>query len=396
VSDHGRAHAPLSPSSAERWISCPASVRLIETLGRSDDGGSEWAEEGTRAHTLCEIEASREFGLTSREEYTAFKAAWLRAAEAHGDDVEEMERHAKAYVSLLRDIEADMDGPVTVRLELRVRTGIPNCWGTADAVLIGLSKIAIVDFKYGQGVVVQAEENPQTMLYGVGALELVDLLGTIEDVDMWIHQPRVGGTSRFSMTAEDLRAWRDFEALPSARESAEPDAHFGPSESACRWCPAAGICKVRAQHIVQRDFGSADVMDEEDLATAFLSLAEIRDWCNAVEAEALRQAYTEKKHLPGLKVVLSGGKRSMPKPVDVIDRLVEAGYERDKVARETVQTLTVLDRLVGGKARLSELLGDLLVKSKGSPALVSESDPRDAVDKMAEAQEDFRDPVPEE
>jgi hypothetical protein len=390
VSDHGRAHALLSPSSAERWLACPASVRMVESLDRTDDGGSEWAAEGTRAHTLCEIEASYLFGLTNKEQHDAFKAAWLKVAAEHGDDVEEMERHARTYLNLLQDIAGGMDGPVTMRFEIRVRTGVPGCWGTADAALVSATRVAIVDYKYGQGVVVRAEENPQLMLYSVGVLELMDLLGTIETVDMWICQPRVGEISRYSMSAEDLRAWRDFDVLPVARETKSPDAHFGPSESACRWCPAAGVCKVRATQIVQRDFGNPDLMDEDDLAVAFRSLSEIRDWCNAVEAEALRQAYNEKRHLPGLKVVLSGGKRSMPDEKAVIDRLVEAGYDREKVSREKAETLSVLERLVG-RERLPALLGGLLVKGKGSPSLVDEADPRPAVDKLTEARQDFRD-----
>jgi hypothetical protein len=361
---------------------------MVESMDRTDDGGSEWAAEGTRAHTLAEIEASYAFDLTTKKERDSFKAAWLDSALAHGDDIEEMERHARAYVSLLQDIASGMDGTVTVRLELRVKTGVPGCWGTADAVLTARDRIAVVDYKYGQGVVVRAEANPQLMLYSVGALELMDLLGTIETVDMWIHQPRVGGMSHYSMSAEDLRAWRDLDVLPAARESAEPDAHFGPSEEACRWCPAAGACKARATWITQRDFGNPDLMDEDDLSAAFRSLGEIRNWCNAVEAEALHQAYSEQKNLPGLKVVMSGGKRSIPDPHAAIEALTAAGYKHEQVARVGIETLGTLERLVGRKA-LPELLGPLLVKGSGKPALVSEDDSRPAVSPVTEAAKDF-------
>lgn len=388
MSDHGRAHAVLSPSSAERWLSCPASIRMVDSLDRSDDGGSEWAEEGTRAHTLAEIEASYAFGLTTKEQHDTFKASWLVTALAHGDDVEEMERHARSYVNLLQDIASGMEGTVTVRLELRVKTGVPGCWGTADAVLVSATRIAIVDYKYGQGIVVRAEENPQLMLYSVGALELMDLLGSIETVDMWICQPRAGGQSHYSMSAEDLRAWRDFDVLPVAQESKSPEAHFGPSEDACRWCPAAGICKARATWVAQRDFGNPDLMEEEDLAIAFRSLPEIRDWCNAVEAEALHQAFSEGKTLPGLKVVLSGGKRSIPDPVAAIEVLTAAGYKVEQVARMGIETLSSLERLVG-RRELPELLGDLLVKSTGRPSLVAESDARPAISPTTEAAKDF-------
>jgi len=390
VSDHGRAHATLSPSSAERWLVCPASLRMIASLDRVDDGGSEYAAEGTRAHDLAEIEAAYVFDLTSKPQYRAFKAAWLKRAEEHGDDVEEMERHVQTYVYMLQDVAADLaeDGHVSVRLEERVQTGVPGCWGTADAVLLTPRRLHTVDFKYGRGVRVEAEGNPQLRLYAVGALELLDLLGTVEEVGMSICQPRTGGMSHDRMSAVDLYRWRDEVVMPAARATQHPDALFGPSEEACRWCPAAGVCGPRKAHIVDREFGNPNLLAEEDLAGAVLMLSEIRDWCNAVEAEALKQAYSEGKTLPGLKVVLSGGKRSIPDQEKAIETLVGAGYDRSQVARESVQTLSALERLVG-KRNLPELLGPLLVKSDGKPALVPVDDPRQEVTKLAEAQDEF-------
>jgi hypothetical protein len=389
VSDHGRAHALLSPSSAERWIPCPASVRMIESLDRADDGGSAYAEEGTRAHTLAEMRAAIAFGLIDQGEHDRRYASWLATAEVHGDDVEEMEGHVATYVSYLQDLAAGMEGPVTVRLEMRVQTGVPGCWGTADAALMSPTRIVVVDFKYGQGVVVRVEGNPQLKLYGVGVLELLDLLGTIETVDVAVCQPRAGGTSLYSMSAKDLRHWRDTDVMDAARETQSPDARFGPGEDSCRWCPAAGICRPRMAYVTQRDFGNPDVMDEDELAQAVKSIPKIRDWCNAVEKEGLFQAYSEGKALPGLKVVMSGGKRSVTDPEAAVERLVEAGFKEEQVARKNVQTLGVLEKVVG-KQRLPEVLGDLLRKGDGSPSLVDESDPRDAISPLTEAGKDFQ------
>jgi hypothetical protein len=389
MSDHGRAHAVLSPSSADRWLTCPGSIQLVESLGRGDDGGSEYAEEGTRCHTLAEIEAAYAFGLTNKEQYDTFRAAWLQTALAHGDDIEEMERHVQTYVSLLQDIAADLEGPVTVRLELRVQTGVPDCWGTADAALITPRKIVAVDYKYGQGVLVLAEQNPQLMLYSVGVLEALDVLGTVEDVDMWICQPRAGGSSRFSMSAVDLLAWRDGTVMAAARETRALDPRLVPSEKGCRWCPAAGACAVRAKHVAHRDFGHPDLLTEDELADAVRRLAEIRSWCNDVEAEALSQAYSEGKHLPGLKVVLSGGRRAITDQEAAIARLMSEGYTETQVSRKTARPLGELERLVG-KQRLPEVLGDLLQKSEGKPSLVSEDDDRPAINSLTAASNDFQ------
>jgi hypothetical protein len=263
-------------------------------------------------------------------------------------------------------------------------------------VVVSPVKIVIVDFKYGQGVVVVAESNPQLMLYGLGALEVFgDVLGVTQDVDMWICQPRVSnGTTKFEVTAADLRAWREDEVLPLARETQHPDARFGPSEAACRWCPAAGVCVPRMTHVVQRDFGNPDVMDASELAAAFRRLGEIRDWCNAVEAEALKQAYSEGTPLPGLKVVMSGGKRSITDVDTAVERLVEAGYSKEAVTRLQMQTLSALEKLVGNTT-LPEVLGDVLLRSPGRPALVDEDDGREAVTALTQAAEDFQEALEE-
>lgn len=389
MSDHGRAHAHLSPSSAERWLACPGSVRLVDSLDRTDDGGSTFAAEGTRAHTLAYLEASRAFDLMGERDYLAHKAEWLRQAGAHGDDVEEMEDGAREYVTVLQDIASDLPG-ATVVLERRVDPAVPGCWGTADAIVYGTRRIVVVDYKYGQGVVVEVERNPQAMLYGLGALELMDLLGTIEDVDLVIVQPRAGGVSRWSLTAESLRAWREEDVLPIAAETSMPEARIVPGYSQCRWCPASGICATRADWITRRDFGDPALLDADGLADAAKSLTEVRDWCNAVEKEALFQIYQNEARLPGLKVVMSGGKRSITDKARAIDLLVEAGYDRSKVAREDTQTLGALEKLVG-PARLAEVLGDLLKKGSGSPSLAPESDPREAITSASQAVEDFED-----
>jgi hypothetical protein len=389
MSDHGKKHATLSPSSAERWIECPATVRLTASLDRGDDGSSEYAEEGTRAHTLAEMEAALFFGLITQKDHRVRRTAWLKTAEQHGDDVEEMERHVRVYVSLLSDIMAGMEAGTTIYLERRLQTGVPGCWGTGDAVLVSPDVIRIVDFKYGQGVSVYAEDNPQLRLYGLGALEMFDgVLGDAETVGMTICQPRTGSITHEFMDANDLRDWREKVVLPAARETQHPDARFGPSETACRWCPAAGVCKPRMQHIAERDFGNPNLLDPAGLADAFRSLSEIRDWCAAVEKEALFQAYSESVPLPGLKIILAGGKRSIPDPHSAIEVLVAAGFKREQVSRESMKTLGDLERLVG-KNRLPEVLGDLLVKGRGNPALVNENDPRPAIDLISEAAAEF-------
>lgn len=399
--DHGeRQHADLSPSSSDRWITCPGSVRLIAAMDRVEDSGSPWAAEGTRAHELAEVRAAEYFGLWPAEEVQAHLARWRLRQEAHpDDDVDEMERHATSYVSLLADIQADLPRGATLHLEMRLHTGVPGCWGTGDATFVSPEVIRVVDYKYGQGVAVVAQGNSQLRLYGLGALETFDgVLGDAETIGMTIHQPRVGSTTHEFMTAADLRRWRDDVALPAARETSHPDARIVPSDKGCRFCPVAGACAVRARHVLVRDFGTPDLLDPEGLADAWRSLESIRAWCNAVEAEALRQTYREGVTLPGLKVVMSGGRRGIPDPAAAIKALQRAGFPKEKILRpsvEALRTLKDLERVVGGPDALARALGDLLVRSPGSPAITDEGDSREAVTSLGEARKDFETPVSE-
>ena len=186
-------HAVLSPSAAHRWLRCPASVLASAGIDRP----SPYAEEGTLAHLAAELAAADAFGIGP---------AWT--GEGSGFDADMLEA-AQAYASALAAMAADM-GPLTqIRLEQQVDTGVPECWGTADAVLVSLNVLHVVDFKYGKGVIVSAEDNPQLMLYAVGALDAYDLLSTVTEVRMTIFQPRVDNISTVTMTADDLRAWRD-------------------------------------------------------------------------------------------------------------------------------------------------------------------------------------------
>lgn len=387
-------HARLSPSSAERWLTCGGSIRLIDTLDRGDSNESTYAQEGTRAHTLAEIEASYHFGLSTAEQHRAFKAGWLTSAQQHGDDIEEMQDCVRQYVDLLDDIKREQPGS-TIRLELRLQPSVPQCWGTGDAVIASPDKISIIDFKYGRGVPVSVDNNPQLRLYGLGALEMFGgVLGDVGYVEMVICQPRLNNISRETLPVRKLLKWRDEVAIPAALEALSDDAPFHPSLEACRWCPAAGICKARSNIMLSRDFGSPDALSPDELADAWLKLAEIRDWCNAVEAEALSQAYSEGQRLPGLKVVLSGGRRVITDTDAAINLLAEAGYEPEQVSKSSLRTLADLEKLVG-KGRLPEVLGDLLVRTPGKPALVLESDSRPAIDSISTARQEFSDETEE-
>lgn len=405
-----KAHAVLSPSSADRWISCPASVGLVQQLDQREEESS-YAREGTLAHGLAEIVASAKFGLVSEEQRFADFKAWEKEFHAEKYETgtyEEMYRHAVEYSELLADRMAAFDGPVQLYLEQRMDSGVEGCWGTSDAVLVGETRIEIVDFKYGKGVPVSAEDNFQLRLYGAGALATFgDVLGDTEQIAMTVHQPRLDSVSTEELTAEELRNWIDTVAKPASAEALHGEApKFGPSLSACRWCPLAGVCKERIASEVGEVFGdildpevspeikpegsmdSPEILTPEEMAQILPKLPAIRSWLEAFEAAALETAYAKGIKIPGWKVVKSGGRRSISEPAKAIELLVQAGFQKSKIADTKPKALGALEKVVG-KNELPEILGNLLKKSEGRESLVPESDQREAITSVSEAGVEF-------
>lgn len=396
-------HARLSPSAAKRWISCPASVRLAAAVPPEPD--SPYAAEGTAAHALGERKAATE--LLDAPEAGGLPAGLEDAARDAGWDLDEMHEHTDTYVELLRERLSAVPHSVLM-LERRVTTGLPMCWGTSDAVIVSPEHVEIVDLKYGAGVPVSAYENPQLMLYGVGALDTFgDVLGTTQRVVMTVFQPRAGDgePSSFVMDADELRAWRD-SLVPVAQEALAGSDRFGPSEDACRWCPVKGTCRARHDWSIRQDFtAQPDLLTPEELGEILHDLPGIRAWVRDVEAAALAQAHDTGTEIPGWKVVLSGGVRKVLDVDAALERFEAAGLAREVVTKPPVVELLGLGDLErqlkalpkikpegATRARapkLEDVLGDLVTKTDGKPSLVPADDPRPAHDRDAAAAREF-------
>lgn len=402
------AHARLSPSSSERWISCPASVQLEATLPAGWNEDSPYAREGTLAHELGEIEASHHFDLITRAQYLRARRAWRKKfnAEKYEEGTyEEMQAYIKDYVSLIERELARFPGS-QLMLEQKMDSGIPESWGTSDAVIFGPNHVQIIDLKYGAGVAVSAVGNTQLRIYGLGALlKYGDILGDTELVIMTIFQPRMEvQVSSDEMSAEDLRKWRDEVAIPAANTALhDPDAPFGPTEKACRWCPFKGTCVARTRAALEEDFGEPFVdepeqipvnpalMTPEQLAQVLPRIPAIAAWCKSVEEAALEMAYTKGVKIPGWKPVKSGGKRSITNHEEAVKRLVAAGFEQDEVAHmePKAKAIGVLEKLVG-KDKLPEILGpEILKKGDGKVSLVREENTHKEISLVTEAISDF-------
>lgn len=390
-------HARLSPSAAERWIQCPASIRMEGEVPPEEE--SSYAREGTLAHSLGELKASLAFGKITKNQYSQHRSDVINdLSEFLGqpwdssvvvEALAEMDRHTDAYVDLVKE-RAALYPHTQVMFEERLPTGIPSCWGTSDTVLVSPQHVEIIDFKYGQGVAVEAEGNPQLRLYGLGALEKYgDMLGETEIVRITVHQPRLDHVLTEEITPAKLRGWRD-SIIPIAEEALGDDAHFGPSETACRWCPASGRCRAQLEQVFSDDFDAEpDALSPEEMAETYSHLPRIREWLKAFEKAALTMAYSENTPIPGYKVVVSGGQRKISDPEAALNALTtDYGYDFNDVGKTSIRGIGELEKLLG-KDKFTELLQPFLTRTQGKPSLVPESDKRQSINPNLEASKAF-------
>lgn len=372
-------HALLSPSSAHRWLNCTPSARLEE---KEADKESSYALEGTLAHAICARKLKEYLGLAADEE----REEIARLAAAYYTD--EMEELTDAYVSIVKSkLDAARavtpDARLLVEVRLNFHPYVPESFGTADAVVIADGRMEVIDFKYGKGVRVSAFENPQMMIYGLGALDAYSAEYYIRSVRMTIVQPRLENLSEWETDAEELVKWGVGTLAPAARLAFRGEGAQHPGDW-CRFCKVKSRCRV----LFELGKGSAEsearLLSDRELSEEVLPLLPaIKSWVSDVEDYALSRALGGVK-LPGWKVVEGRSIRRISDTEGAASVLRAAGLSAEDVYRpRELRTLTELERKLG-KKRFSELLGPLVEKPKGKPTLAADDDPRPAIDPVAD------------
>ena len=369
-----KGHAILSASSSERWLNCPPSARLCEAY---EDKGSDYAAEGTDAHALCEFRLKQALGIQAESPIEAL--AWYS---------EEMEDCAAGYaayvVELLESAKQTCSDPV-VLIEQRVDFSrwVQDGFGTADCILIADGTLNICDYKHGKGVEVSAEQNPQMMLYALGALEIFDGIYDIDTVSMTIYQPRKSNISVYEMAKDELLEWADTELKQKAQLAYEGQGDFHCGEW-CRFCKAKAECRERAEanlDLTRYDFQTPALLNDEEIADILGKVDALTAWAFDVKEYALQQAVSG-KDWTGWKLVEGRSNRRYTDEAAVTQAVTNAGF--DPYERK-VLGITAMQKLLG-KTRFEELLAPYIEKPQGKPTLVPESDKRPA---MNTAKNDF-------
>jgi len=251
--------------------------------------------------------------------------------------------------------------------------------------------LEIVDLKFGKGVPVSAEDNPQMRLYGLGALNQYDCLYDIRTVAMTIMQPRLDSVSTEELAADVLVAWGDEDVKPRAQLAYKGEGEPVAGDH-CRFCKVKAVCRARAElnlEMAKYDFQDPPLLSHDEIADILFKAEELRAWASDVQAYALDQAENHGVKFPGWKLVEGRSNRKYLDEEKVAETLTAAGYEEDRLFIKSLLGITAMEKFIG-KKKFAELLKELVVKPAGKPTLVPESDKRPEINSAAAAAEDFK------
>lgn len=371
-------HALLSASSSKRWLNCTPSARLEEQFGREDAGP--YAEEGTAAHALAEHKVKKCLRKRSKRPVSDYQC-------------DEMEECTDGYASYVMEqvelAKQDCKDPVVlIEQRLDYSAYVPEGFGTGDLLIVADKTLIVIDLKYGKGVAVDAEWNPQMMLYGLGALELFDAIYDIDTVRMTIYQPRLESVSTWEILVSDLMEWVETELKPKAQLAlhGEGEFHCG---SWCRFCKAKNTCRARAEEylrLAQMEFKPPALLSDEEIAEVLKVADELARWSADVYAFATNEAITHGKKWTGFKLVEGRSSRKYTDEEEVAEAAKAAGYT--DIYKKSLVGITDMEKLMG-KKKFAEVLGKLVYKPQGKITLVTESDKRQEI-QTATAEADFK------
>lgn len=425
-------HALLSPSSAYTWIECAASTAA--QIGQPDES-SEYADEGTAAHELAKwclesvLDAESFLGtvipvgtVTRRDEETGETITEPRRTF---EVDEEMAAYVQLYVDGVRErVEAlrlagaEVTLLVEQRLSIEHITGERGAKGTSDCVIIavwpdGRAEIEVRDLKYGRGVAVSAERNPQAMIYADAAHEEHSAFYDFDRINIVIHQPRVNEKpSEWATTATELHTWISETAKPAADrallyvDSVElaplSPSDFNPGEKQCKFCKAKAVCPALAAHVEQTigaDFDAldagingadatyvtsvmnVDLLDNERLGVIYASLDLIDSWAKAVRGR-IEHELLQARAVPGVKLVAGRrGARQWSDAEKAEALLKSMRLKQDQMYNFKLISPTQADKLLRNESpRRWKKVEAEIVQRDGRPSVAPDSDPRPALE----------------
>lgn len=383
-----RAHAFLSPSGAARWGVCTPSARLEE---RFPDTTSEAAKEGTLAHELAEVKLRHYFYTVDfgKQKYSR-RVNKLKKEELWQD---EMERYTEEYLDYIKATALSLTTKPYIAIEQALDLGewIPEGFGTADCVMVYQNTIHVFDFKYGKGVQVEAEHNPQMMLYALGAYNAYRILYPVRNIKMTIIQPRLDHVSEWECSLDKLLSFGE-DIKGKAILAMEGKGDYAPDESTCRFCRARHQCRARSDYNVKKAFAIGELpplISLEEAGKRLLELQDVAKYQKDLQDWILKECLAG-KDVPGWKAVEGRSVRDWTDMDQAFEKLISNGIVPEEMLWEKKPlTLAQVEKVIG-KKDFETSVGEFVTKKPGKPTLVVESDKRKAITNKITAEKAFK------
>ena len=359
-------HALLSASSSHRWLHCNPSARLEREFA---DRETTAAAEGTAAHALAEHKLKRRLKLRSERPVSPF-------------DTDEMEICTDDYADFVmeqvtKERRRDLDTQVFIEQRLDFSCYVPEGFGTGDCLIVSKGRLHIIDLKYGMGLLVDSEENPQMKLYALAALTQYEEQYQIKKVKLTIFQPRRENVSTWETSVAKLKKWATKDLVPKAQRAFKGEGEYCPGEW-CIFCKAAVKCRARAEdklRLAQSEFKMPPLLTDAEIEDVLAKLPDIKKWADEIQEYALAKALAGKEWA-GFKLVEGRSVRKFTDERAVVKAANAAGYH--DIYKQTLISLTEMEKLMG-KVEFSKVLGALVTKPQGKPTLVPDTDKRQAI-----------------
>ena len=271
MSGSNNAHSIYSASGAHRWMACPPSALLEQQF---PDETSTYAEEGTAAHDLAEHKLKKALKIRSKKPTSSYQS----------DEMDEMtDLYVEYCLGLIEKAKESCPDPqILIEQKLDFSDYVPDGFGTGDLVVVGNGILHVVDLKYGRGIEISAEKNPQMMLYALASLSLFDMLYDIKKVSMHIVQPRIDNFSTYEITVDELLTWAEEELKPKALLASTGGGEFCAGDH-CRFCRAKNQCRARAVknlELLKYEFQDPALLTDDEIAEIIGLSQELSKWAS--------------------------------------------------------------------------------------------------------------------
>ena len=351
-------------------MACTPSARLEATLPEQKraKGAFDFSQEGTTAHTLAEAKLRKLFDQISEEKYQAEVDA-VKATQYYND---EFEAHVDNYVLYVRSQIGEGDTPMFEQ-KTDFSDWVPEGFGTADVVILSKHKIRVIDLKFGAGIPVSAEHNPQLRLYALGAYsKFKEEFPEITEVEYTIHQPRLNSITTDHTTIAKLIEWANYVVKPKAKKAWVGEGEFLAGEH-CHFCRAKAQCRARADFnlaLAKLEFRDPPLLTDDEVSNILDTAQDLKSWVNDVEDYSLNKAL-DTGHVPkGYKLATTVTHRKIIDHVLAVEELKSKGLpENEMWEPKKLKSIAALEKLAS-KGQVVSWLGDLIQRPEGQPKLV--------------------------